>query len=241
LKFSALATDYDGTIAQHGDVDIPTQEALRRWKDSGHKLILVTGRELPDLSRVCPFVPLFDRVVAENGALLYEPATGRKQILAAAPPTAFVDALRARGVTPLSIGKVIVATMENYRGIVLETIEEFELKFKVVPNKGAVMVLPSNIDKATGLRAALEELAMSLPDVVGIGDAENDLVFLGICGYSAAVANALSSLKRQVHFVTRSTHGAGVQELINKLLETDCDLLPARVSQLEFPETGESH
>ncbi len=63
-KYLALATDYDGTIAQHGDVTESTHEALQRWKEGGRKLILVTGRELPDLRKVCPFTNLFDSIVA---------------------------------------------------------------------------------------------------------------------------------------------------------------------------------
>ena len=70
----------------------------------------------------------------------------------------------------------------------------------------------------TGLRAALAELNLSPTTVVGIGDAENDHVFLRICGVSAAVANALPALKKEVDFVSRATHGAGVEELVGKIL-----------------------
>lgn len=73
--FHALATDYDGTIAHDGVLDDATAAALERLKRSGRRLVTVTGRELPDLQRVCPHLDLFDRVVAENGALLYTPAT----------------------------------------------------------------------------------------------------------------------------------------------------------------------
>ena len=45
-------------------------------------------------------------------------------------------------------------------------------------NKGAVMILPSGVNKATGLAAALEELGLSPHNVVGVGDAENDHAFL---------------------------------------------------------------
>jgi HAD superfamily hydrolase (TIGR01484 family) len=74
MYFVALATDYDGTLARHGNVDAATKEALREVRRSGRKLILVTGRDLPDLKRVFPELELFDLVVAENGALLFDPA-----------------------------------------------------------------------------------------------------------------------------------------------------------------------
>src|SRR6187397_2458707 len=83
MYFLALATDYDGTIAHHGRVDEPTLEALERFKKTGRRLILVTGRHLPDLKTVFPPMELFDLVVAENGALLYNPATQKERCLAA--------------------------------------------------------------------------------------------------------------------------------------------------------------
>ena len=69
MYISCLATDYDGTLAHDGIVDDATANALVAFRRSGRKLLLVTGRELPDLIRVLPRIDLFDRVVAENGAL----------------------------------------------------------------------------------------------------------------------------------------------------------------------------
>src|SRR5205807_1854727 len=177
MNYSCLATDYDGTIAQHGDVCASTYEALKEWKESGRKLILVTGREMPDLMKVCPFTALFDRIVAENGGLLYFPVTGEATLLAPAPPEKFIELLRHRGVKPLSIGRVIVSTQEVYKGVVEQAINELGFHLQVILNKGAVMVLPGNVDKATGLRAALAELKIASSHVVGTGDAENDHVF----------------------------------------------------------------
>lgn len=235
-KYLALATDYDGTIAQHGDVTESTHAALVRWKDAGRKLLMVTGREVPDLQKVCPFTKLFDCIVAENGALLYWPNKGEKKPLVGPPPREFVDCLRARGVSPLSFGDVIVATQETYKGVVLEAIEDLGLKLRVILNKGALMVLPASVDKATGLTEAAQAMNLPLPDIAGVGDAENDQVFLAVCGYSAAVGNALNFLKKQVHYVTKATHGAGVEELIDKLLSADSDAVPEKAIQPELFE-----
>src|SRR6184192_3649353 len=75
MRYHALACDYDGTIAWDGEVSGNTILALEEVRKSGRKLILVTGRELADLIKVFPRIDLFDRVVAENGGLLYRPAT----------------------------------------------------------------------------------------------------------------------------------------------------------------------
>ena len=44
MRYYALATDYDGTIATDGVVDAATVEALQSVLASGRRLILVTGR-----------------------------------------------------------------------------------------------------------------------------------------------------------------------------------------------------
>lgn len=221
MRFLALACDYDGTIAHHGRVDRETVAALERVRSSGRKLLLVTGRELDDLCSVFPRLDLFDRVVAENGALLYQPTTKEERPLGEPPPNEFIDRLRRAGVTPLSSGRVITATWEPNETEVLEVIRELGLELQIIFNKGAVMVLPAGINKASGLSAALGELALSAHNVVGIGDAENDHAFLRVCECSIAVANALPALKRSADAVTERDHGAGVIELIEKLIADD--------------------
>lgn len=59
-----LATDYDGTLAHDGEVDGPTVRALEEFRRTGRRLIVATGRELPDIERMFPRLDLSDRVVA---------------------------------------------------------------------------------------------------------------------------------------------------------------------------------
>jgi hydroxymethylpyrimidine pyrophosphatase-like HAD family hydrolase len=221
MRYLALCSDYDGTIAHHGAVDDATISALERLVASGRRLVLVTGRVLDDLHRVFPRLELFERVVAENGALLYTPATREERLLVDPPPPALVQALRERAVEPLSVGRCIVATWQPHDQTVLRAIRDLGLELQVIFNKGAVMVLPSGINKATGLAAALESMDLSPRNAVGVGDAENDHAFLTLCECAVAVANALPALKEAADFVTEGDHGAGVAELINEMLEDD--------------------
>src|SRR4051812_30590669 len=191
MRYHVLAADYDGTLAHHGRIDDATWDALRRLRDSGRKAIMVTGRELDELLALLPEPELFVRIVAENGALIYEPATREIRTLAEPPPPGFVDALRARGVDRVAPGRVIVATWEPHQDTVLHVIRDLGLELQVIFNKGAVMVLPSGVNKATGLAAALAELGLSPHNAVGIGDAENDHALLMRCECGVAVANAL--------------------------------------------------
>jgi len=223
MRYKALALDYDGTLATHGKVDDATIAALSRARAAGLLLLMVTGREIDDLHATFEHVQMFDRIVAENGALLYRPADKQATPLAHPPPPAFIEALKAKGVGPISVGAVIVATWEPYESIVLQTIRELGLELEVIFNKGAVMVLPSGINKGTGLKAALKELGLWPSGVVGAGDAENDHSLLNISGVFAAVANAIPSLKERADLVTQGDHGAGVIELIDRLLAGDLD------------------
>ena len=221
MHYLALACDYDGTLAHDGRVSDSTLDALQRLLASGRRLVMVTGRELDDLSKTFTHLHVFERIVAENGALLFAPATGREKLLAEPPSQTFIDRLRARGVAPLSAGRVIVATWLPYETIVLETIREMGLELQVIFNKGAVMILPTGVNKATGLSAALEEMNLSPDRVVGVGDAENDHAFLSRCGCSAAVANALPAIKERADIVLQADHGAGVAELIERIIKDD--------------------
>ena len=228
MRYQALCCDYDGTLATAGRVLPETVQALERLIASGRRLVLVTGRELDDLRRICPPLDLFEYVVAENGALLYHPATGAETLLAERPPESFLAALRHKGVTPVSLGRVIVATWEPHEKAVLEAVHELGLELQVIFNKGAVMVLPSGVNKASGLKRALRKMRLSAYNVVGVGDAENDHAFLAMCGCSVAVANALPTLKSTADIVTTAEQGAGVVELAEELLRDD---LASRASQ----------
>jgi HAD superfamily hydrolase (TIGR01484 family) len=132
MRYYALACDYDGTLALNGQVDDKTIAALERLRNSGRKLLLVTGRELDDLKRVFSRLDLFDRVVVENGALLYRPASHEEKALAESPKAEFIELLRQRGVHSLSVGRVIVATWEPYEKIVLEAIHDLGLELQVI-------------------------------------------------------------------------------------------------------------
>jgi hypothetical protein len=171
-----------------------------------------------------------------------------------------VERLRELGVDPLSVGRVIVASWEPNEGRVLQAIRELGLEQQIIFNKGAVMVLPPGINKESGLRAALEELELSPHNCVAVGDAENDHGMLELSGLPVAVANALPALKETTSLVTENSRGAGVVELIDRLIATDLaevdasslrqrvtligigddtiDLLPARQSVLLSGASG---
>jgi HAD superfamily hydrolase (TIGR01484 family) len=228
MQFSVLACDYDGTLAPEGFLEEKTIEALRRCLASGRKLVMVTGRELPELLGICTHPELFEWIVAENGGMLYRPVTREEKALGPPPSSEFVAALKRRGVCPCSTGHVLVATHQPHETVVLQTIRDLGLELQVIFNKGAVMILPSGINKATGLAAALKLMNISPDNVVAIGDAENDHALLESCGIGVAVANAIPLLKAHADWVTDGPSGEGVQQLVSRLVADDLQWLHPR-------------
>jgi hydroxymethylpyrimidine pyrophosphatase-like HAD family hydrolase/energy-coupling factor transporter ATP-binding protein EcfA2 len=227
VNVHVFATDYDGTIAEDNRVSTTTARALERVRATGRKLLLVTGRMLPDLQAVCPDIDqMFDAVVAENGALVYFPERREVRVQGDAPEPVLIAALQRRGV-PLDVGSAILATHAPYAEAALAAIQETGVERTLVFNKGALMLLPAGVTKGTGLTAALTALQLSAHNMAGIGDAENDHAFLAVCECAVAVADAVPALRERADYVTRAPAAAGTVEFIEEHLLSDLvDLVP---------------
>jgi hydroxymethylpyrimidine pyrophosphatase-like HAD family hydrolase len=234
MRYHVLAADYDGTLARHGEVAPATLAALQRLKSTGRRLVLVTGRELGQLLEIFKGIEVCDLVVAENGAVLYDPRTRETDLLCAAPPAAFVADLRGR-LSRLSIGHAIVATWRPHEVALLNAIRRHGLELQVIFNKDAVMVLPSGVNKATGFAAALRRLKLSPRNAVAVGDAENDHALFEMCECGAAVANSVPALLAHADLILKGDHGQGVEELVAQLLEDDLALAGARLRRHDIP------
>lgn len=219
MDIAAIATDFDGTLGGDDGVPDSTVAALARFKHSGRKLLMVSGRHLPDLKKVFGALHLFDLVVLENGGLLYYPQTDKTRTLAPGPSKEFTARLRQRGVDELQIGQTIVATHTGHHEAIRDTIAEMGLDLQIILNTDALMVLPTGVDKASGLMVALSELSLPADSIAAIGDAENDIVFLSMSGHPVAVGNALPQVKAIARTVTKGERGAGVEEFIATVLD----------------------
>ncbi len=122
MKYHAIATDYDGTLATDGWVTAETLRALGHYRNHGGQLILVTGRELDELLQVFAHTHLFDSIMAENGAVLHHPQTAVTTLLAEPFPPILVETLTEGGVNPISRGRVVVATWQPHGETVEQTI-----------------------------------------------------------------------------------------------------------------------
>ena len=220
MRYTVLVTDYDGTIAEHGTVSASTVAALQRFREAGGELVLNTGREVQDLQNVFPELAVFHWIIGENGAVLFDLCTGHETLLAQPPPQAFIQLLEAKSVTPLYVGRVIIASFDTQSNAIQEAICELQLDLQVIPNKGASMVLPAHCDKGSGFRAFLRLTGHRKEGTVGVGDAENDVSLLEATELAVALSNALPLLKDKADWIMSKPAGDGVAELIDRLLES---------------------
>jgi HAD superfamily hydrolase (TIGR01484 family) len=221
MRFFALAAGFDGTLARDGRYDERCVEALSAVSATGRKLILVTARELREVFEIFPEARIFDVIVAENGAVMHRPATRESQILAPAPSESLLQELQRRGVAPVSVGSAIIKTLTQNEADVRAAIEKLDLDCQLIVNEHALMVLPSGVNKASGVREALRQLGISPHNLAVIGDAQNDLTLFQLAEHAVAVQNAHPLLKQCADRTTSGAFGEGLLELCRDLMQGD--------------------
>ena len=228
MRLTALALDYDGTIAVDGVLGPEVRAAIAETRAAGIKVILVTGRLLGDLRRLAGDLRFVDAVVAENGAVLAFPETGVTRLLAEPPPAHFHKELDRRGITYLA-GECVVEGSADAASALLRVIQQLELPLVILFNRGRVMVLPQAVSKATGLHEALYSQRLSLHNALAIGDAENDHEMLKASEVGAAVAWGSPWLKAVADVIVEGTGPSDVAAFIRH---------STRSARLPYPRPG---
>ena len=218
MRFTALACDYDGTLASHDRIAAPTIDALERARAAGLRLLLVTGRAFFELIRVCDPLDLFDAVVAENGGVLYFPAEGRISDMAVEPPPRLLAELDRRGVA-YQAGRVVIGTTRDYEREVRAALASTGVALALVANRGSLMLLPQGVDKGTSVRHVIRMLGLSARDVFALGDAENDAALFEACGFSGCPGNAMEELKARADWVFPGENGAAIAAALGRIAD----------------------
>lgn len=229
MRFVALAAGFDGTLAREGRYDERCVEALRALAATGRKLILVTARELRELLELFPATRIFDFVIAENGAVLHQPAAKRSEILANAPSEILLQELNRRGVHPLSIGSSIITTSRTNEAEVRDVLAKHRLDMQLIGHDSALIISPSEVSKASGVKEALRQLGISAHNLVVIGDSDNDLALFELAEHSVAVSNANDDVRAQADRTTNGAYCDGFLELARDLIASDLIDAPPRV------------
>lgn len=187
-----IAVDFDGTLYDGGIVANEALESLRAAADSGHAVMIVTGRRWEDLRTVAPR-QLLDSCVAlvcEEGGLLVNPHTDEVELLTETYDPELIAALTAAGVDEIEVGHVVLASTSKFLPVFEELQQQFAPSHHVILNKGSVALAPPSCDKGTGLKAAAAAFGLDGWPIIAIGDATNDLPMFAVADYPCVVANA---------------------------------------------------
>ena len=210
--FKIVAIDFDGTLTSGGNLAPHALKAIDQARGNGLAIVLVTGRIGAELQAEFPQIAdHVDAMVLENGAVTV--IEGHHHALGGRVDASLDQALADRGV-PYRRGEVIVAVDSKHAATVLEVIGELGLDYQITRNRAALMVLPAGITKGSGLATTLAAMNLSPHNAMAVGDAENDLSLLGSADIGAAVADAVSSVRRHADIVLNKPNGAGVAELL---------------------------
>lgn len=218
MKLSAIALDYDGTIAVDGAMEPAVRAAISDARRRGIVVLLVTGRQLADLHRVCTDLSCFDVIVGENGAVLEFPDSGRHTAIGHPPSPPFLRELARCGV-PFDAGESVIEMDARFAMQTLDVIRRLEQPLILAFNRGRLMVLPQSVGKSTGLRQALATLRLSIHNTLGIGDAENDHDLLDACEVGVAVSWGSAALRAVADEIIGGTGPPAVAEYLRRVIE----------------------
>lgn len=141
MHISVIATDFDGTISAGDRLAPDAGRALRRWREAGRFTVLVSGRPFEFLHDLQDREQVFDLIVAENGAVLYDPQTDEMRLPFGQVPRALLDELDRLEI-PLWRGVAIAGTRLPYDDAVWVASRELGLSVHVETNRNEVMILP---------------------------------------------------------------------------------------------------
>ncbi|MFC7115063.1 HAD-IIB family hydrolase [Natronoarchaeum sp. GCM10025703] len=218
-----LVLDIDGTLTRadgEPGIDPRVFEPLRAWPEP---VVVATGKAFPFPVALCQFLGIEERVIAENGGIVYaDEALAVNGDREAADAVA--EAFREHGHDLGWDGPDLVNRWRETEIAARLTVPEEVLRevaaetgLEVVDTGYAFHVKDASISKGDGLESIATLLDRQPSDFVAIGDSENDVSTFGVAGESYAVANADAAAREAADHVTDGVHAAGTIELLDEL------------------------
>jgi hypothetical protein len=248
-----ILTDIDGCMGpgEAQAYDLRVLDRLmglnRRARQSGGPAVtLCTGRPAPYVDAVLQAIDGHLPAICENGAGLYWPLEFRYEAHPALPSgvdevIAELNALLAKhlvrpGLARLQTGKALSATLYPCDNLtvaalaeaVAATLDGRGLPCRVEAGVSTVSVWLAGVDKGDGARWLAEVTGIALPEMAAVGDAEGDLAFLRLAGFSGAPANAASPVQAAVDYVSPFRFGRGLLDVASQVLNGGGGVSPRR-------------
>jgi len=213
----ALVLDLDGTLTKGGEDRISKElmEALLQFKKDGWMLILATGRDRGDLKSREDLENIFDGWVCEAGISIWIPSTSEYRVIVDERWCAFInEAKKLKCIIPKenTVNLSCNECVESVRIIA----SRFGIKYKILNNKGSLILLPENVSKFTGVNELLKLINFE-GFIAAVGDSEVDVEMLKNADFKAAPSNADQAVKEIVDYISSKEDGEGVIEILKLL------------------------
>ncbi|MDQ3837325.1 MAG: phosphoglycolate phosphatase [Thermoproteota archaeon] len=217
-----FAVDIDGTLTENGGgmVHLPALAKLRYLEKMGYNVIYVTGRSSVEAYVLAVFGGTTKIAIGENGGVVTI-APQDHRVLASKEKCMegyevlkkAISGVKIKPIFPRMSEVVLLRTFDLKLGQRL--LDEYHLPLYLSDSKYAFHINEKGINKAYGLKEALNMLEVEPNQVVAIGDSETDIPMYDICGYSIALDHAEENVKARADHVVTGKEGAGLVEAID--------------------------
>jgi phosphoglycolate phosphatase len=234
-KIKAIAVDVDGTITDSNrKICISAIEAIRAAEDAGVPTIIVTGNIFFYAYATSILIGSTGGIVAENGGVISEiddEGIEKIKVLGnfekAQKAFDYLNSRIKNEYPEYELKKVDDSNSRLSEIALYRTIDEKILKdilshenydVAIYDTKFALHITDKKVNKGDSLKIVAKKHGFDINEMLGIGDSENDLEFLNVCGLKAAVANADQGLKDMADYVCENKYGDGVKEAIERFV-----------------------
>ena len=217
-----LALDIDGTLTTSGGrIDPRVFQLLPAWEAP---VLFATGKSFPYPVALAHFLGRDERVIAENGGVVY---VGGETTILGDPDAAraAVETFRERG-GDLGWGprdtvnrwrETEVAVSIDADEALLREVVAAAGDLEVVDTGYAYHVKSPDVSKGRALRRAADALDIDPQSFVAIGDSENDVSTFDVVGESYAVANADAAARSAADVVLSESYMDGTVSVLEAL------------------------
>ncbi|AXR82894.1 HAD-IIB family hydrolase [Natrarchaeobaculum sulfurireducens] len=217
-----LVLDIDGTLTRPDTwgIDPRVFDPLHEWNGP---VVLATGKAFPYPVALCHFAGIPERVVAENGGVVY---TGDEVFYTAdrEAAQAVVEEYRAAG---HSLGWGEADTVNRWRETEIAINLEQPIDplceiaaaygLEVIDTGYAYHVKDPAQNKGDGVERIADHVGFDPADAVAVGDSINDVSTFDVVGRSFAVANADDAARAAADEVLEAVHADGTLSVLERI------------------------
>lgn len=222
LNIKAFAIDIDGTLTENGNgmIYMPAVSKMRFLEKIGYRVFFVTGRSSVEAYVLSVFLGITRVAVGENGGVVSKGPSdhtilGNKDLCLKGYDLLkqCISNVDTKPVFPRLSEVVLQRTFDIEEG--RNIFKEKGLKLDLVDSKYAFHINELGVNKAKGLKLALEFLNIEPNEVVAIGDSETDIPVFRNCGLSIALGHSEDEVKSHSDYVVRGEEGVGLCDAID--------------------------